>query len=316
MEIFFLFTLIYFGKISSSRGSGKQGLYFESKGSALYNLGVYVLFKEFEEQNYENNIKLLNKQNMELNYVIKDFLTLISAKVELGGFDCYDFSDKIFDDFSDKIFNNLTEEEIKTHNSIYAYFMKHFDFEDLTAKKFKDLFYISNYLKNIKENHFNDYFKNNKKFYLTDLIDLLNLEDKEIIDDLKSGKSKNYIKSNLTNYEIIEKISEKIKCNIGIYEAENNKKKINKNYYNTIASKNSKKHIRNSLIDEENDDLNDIEINDFKENISLKDKKLTENMKFNLRVIPALLFVFVLEMTFFGRKLFLKYGRKHTLKNK
>lgn len=62
---------------------------------------------------------------------------------------------------------------------------------------------------------------------MADFIDLLNLKDKNLVKSLKKEKSK-IKKSELTDEQIIEKTSERIKQNIKFYE-ENLKKKLENN---------------------------------------------------------------------------------------
>ena len=240
MQILFLSNLFfYFGKIFSIYRIvdlfGKN--FTEYKNYCLMEFCTYVVFREFEGKLYEKNIEILNDENIELNYFLKFKFALFDSVFKSGGFKTFpDFIDK-FIDFNrktikifykktiDKIednksskFNEYSYEDYTTHKSNLEYIRKKFFFEHISVENVKKLFYFSSYLKNLDEAEINYYYETNKTYFLQDFIDLLNLEDKNIIRELKTEKSKFNIKTFIAEDEIADKIYTRLEKNIQFYE--------------------------------------------------------------------------------------------------
>lgn len=241
MKVLFLSNLLLnLRKISSKPHYEKAKKITRSKDFIIHELATYVIYKEFEGKLYEKNIKMLNNENIELDYYLKFNFLFFDSIFKSGGFRTSSefhqkfvyFHEKVLDIFYKKAVYKLKEAQnenfndnlcggFRIHKIIFEKTRKNFNFEHISAENIKKLFYFSSYLKNIEQIDLDDYFKNLKKFDLEKFIDLLNLEDINLTRELKKEKSKFNIIIFIPEKEVIDKAYKRLKKNINQFLEDN-----------------------------------------------------------------------------------------------
>ena len=180
-------------ELKDSRFSSSEGLHF------LF--GFYLIYKEFEYINIKD-IEFNNEDPI-LDLQLKKYLIITKLTKDLGGFS--DFNE-MTDSFNNLHFLLITEfSNIFSHDDFSIFIekfyndcRKKYNFKYLSVKKFQKFFYISSYYKNVNVEKMRSYWNKDKKEYsFFEFIDNLELDDKDLIYELKYFNSENDNKNDL-----------------------------------------------------------------------------------------------------------------------
>ena len=112
--------------------------------------------------------------------------------------------------------STVSNENFNTYIKLVNNFGEKYNFENLSVEEYKKIFYISSYLKNMNIEKVRSYWNNDeKRFSFIEFVDNLELDDEELIEDLKSFKLKNNELSSSINLDEI--FGKSAKDNINIF---------------------------------------------------------------------------------------------------
>ena len=159
----------------------------------ILSFGGYVLFFE-----YLNSLNT-DEYNDPIGFNLRFIIELNKIVLDTGGFKGYkNYLERFFiieKKLVFEIYQTITNQE----------FFDAEEFDDFYAvkcpKDFKKIFNISNYLQGLDEDKFNDFIKNEKEENIEDFVDLLNLDDEELVKQLKTGEI-----TNLDDEELVKQL--------------------------------------------------------------------------------------------------------------
>ena len=188
MKIFFLLRLINSSEINSTIQTEINPME-KVRFHQLVLFGHYILYKEFEDKNYEHYINLpIDNENLESSFMQKCFLIFNNATSKMGYFEKYiDFTSKIITNQQD-ILVYTTKNTKNKFDKIKSYIEEKDEFFSLES--FKNIFSVSNYLISIEESEFKKLIHSPKEYKYNDFVNMLHLRNNKIIKNSKSINKK------------------------------------------------------------------------------------------------------------------------------
>ena len=224
MKIFFLLKLINSSEINSTIQTEINPME-KVRFHQLVLFGHYILYKEFEDKNYEHYINLpIDNKNLDSSFMQKCFLIFNNATSKMGYFEKYiDFTSKIITNQQGIIDYFLSRDTKNKFDKIKSNIEEKYDFFSL--ENFKNMFSYSYYLKTIEESEFKKLINSPKEYEYNDFVNMLNLKNIEIkeylLEDLNSGSIKEIEKNLDFHSEALQIAKNQLKNIVLEYEERN-----------------------------------------------------------------------------------------------
>ena len=222
--------LKYKSSDSKKNTSELKDIVYSYSESLHFWFGLYLIYKEFEKKNIKDI--QFNNQNPEYDKELKRALIVFRILKKTGGFFNLDEFEEKVDEICFILDKNLDQyksyEDIKKYSN---YNERIINKQYLSVEDFQKIFYISSYYKNVNVEKMRSYWNKDKKEYsFFEFIDNLELDDKDLIYDLKSMKPKYKHAFFVNTCRLIRKSSKKHKKVIDEYFDQKEKiEKLQKN---------------------------------------------------------------------------------------